>query len=463
MTRRPPSRRLLVARFAYATNAFHPAQAGLADFRAQQWQSGEAALASEVAELTAVRDFARAHPDWEVVVSRCASALTAGTLDEGLFDALCNEVAADAADGPWDAIYLALHGAAATDTRGQLELELVRAIVADAPGVPIAASFAAQANLPSALPALLAFAAAGGGQSDRDRAGSVLARLHARVEHGERLFPAIASSAMLIPCWPVVAASEAIREVERVARESLSDEVVATSLVGGFPHADHTHAGAAVMAWSRGDAQPAREAAGRIARALLERRAALRPALPGANQALMQAGGEACVLLDVSDAPEAGGTGDTTLLLAALLARQAGPRAAFVGLLDPDTVQAAIDAGVGTVLDRRLGARLSRDYGAALPVRAVVLSLDIGPRGASVLLDAGHCDVLLTATRGALTDPSLLAAHGVAPDSHPLLGLKAASAPPEVLAAWTRCIAVDTLGPAGLDLPSLPFNRLRPR
>jgi microcystin degradation protein MlrC len=456
-------RRLLVARFAYASNAFHPAQAGLADFREQEWRSGDAALASDVAELAAVRAFAQAHPHWEVVVSRCASALTAGTLEDGVFDALCTEVAADAADGPWDAIYLSLHGAAATDTRGQLELELVRAIGEAAPGVPIAASFAAQANLPSALPAMLAFAAAGCSLSDRDRASSVLARLHARVEHGERLFPAIASSAMLIPCWPMVAESEAVREVEQLARESLSDAVVATSLVGGFPHADHTHAGAAVMAWSRGDAQPAREAAGRIARALLERRAALRPALPGANQALMQAGGDACVLLDVSDAPEAGGTGDTTLLLAALLARGAGSRAAFVGLHDPDTVQAAIDAGVGAVLDRRLGARLSRDYGAALPVRAVVLSLDIGPHGASVLLDAGGCDILATSSRAALTDLSLFAAHGIAPDSHPLLGLKAASAPPVVLAGWTRAIPVDTLGPAGLDLPSLPFNRLRPR
>ena len=456
-------RRLLVARFAYASNAFHPAQAGLDAFREQEWRSGEAALASDIAELAAVRAFAQSHPDWEVVVSRCASALTAGTMEDGVFDALRTEVAADAADGPWDAIYLSLHGAAATDTRGQLELDLVRAISQAAPGVPIAASFAAQANLPSTLPALLAFAAAGGPHTDGERAAAVLARLYAHVEQGERLFPAIASSAMLIPSWAVASASEAIQEVERLAHASLSDEVVAISLVGGFPHADHTHAGAAVMAWSRGQAQPAREAVGRVARALLERRAALRPALPGANQALMQAGVQPTVLLDVSDAPESGGTADTTMLLAALLARRAGPHAAFAGLHDPDTVQAAMECGVGATLERRLGARLSRDYGAALPVHAEVLSLDAGPRGASVLLATPHCDILVSASRAALADPMLLQAHGIGPDSHPLLGLKAARAAPAVLASWPRVIAVDTLGPAGLDLPSLPFNRLRPR
>ena len=52
---------------------------------------------------------------------------------------------------------------------------------------------------------------------------AVLARLHAHVEQGERLFPAIASSAMLIPSWAVASGSEAIREVEQLAQASLSD------------------------------------------------------------------------------------------------------------------------------------------------------------------------------------------------------------------------------------------------
>ena len=76
---------LAVARFWYEGNAFCLLGAGRPDFERREWHKGTAALQAArgtSTELAAVADFVDAHPDDDVQVSRCTSALPAGPIDD---------------------------------------------------------------------------------------------------------------------------------------------------------------------------------------------------------------------------------------------------------------------------------------------------------------------------------------------------------------------------------------------
>ncbi len=139
----PPRKRLAVARFWYEGNAFSPLPADFAAFERCEWTRGAAALAAAqgtATELGAVATFAQQHPEWEVVTLRCASALPAGPVDEGVFERFASELreglVTGIAEGGWDAVYLSLHGAAITTVRQTPDLDIVREVRSLLPRIP---------------------------------------------------------------------------------------------------------------------------------------------------------------------------------------------------------------------------------------------------------------------------------------------------------------------------------------
>ena len=142
--------RLAVARFWYEGNAFGPLPADLRRFERCEWTSGPQALAAArgtATELGAVAAFAQQHPEWEVVSLRCASALPGGPIDDAVFERFAAELRDGLAAGPWDAVYLSLHGAAITARRQTPDLDLVRTVRALLPDVPLGASFDLHGNM----------------------------------------------------------------------------------------------------------------------------------------------------------------------------------------------------------------------------------------------------------------------------------------------------------------------------
>ena len=145
---------------------------------------------------------------------------------------------------------------------------------------------------------------------------------------------------------------------------------------------------------------------------------------------------------------------------------------------DAETVERCIQAGVGTLLDLELGARMSRDFGARVPVRAKVLRVtdgrfrNRGPMefgmtvnlGNSVVVDVSGIEVILTTRCLPADDPAFFELHGVDLAATRLLCVKARihfRAAFEPLCA--RIVPCDSLGPAAADLGSLPFRNVRVR
>ena len=163
--------------------------------------------------------------------------------------------------------------------------------------------------------------------------------------------------------------------VERIEVVRERPEILTASLWLGFPYADVAEMGSAVTVVADGDSLAAEQAAGEIAQALWDMRAALQVDLPGVAAAADRAERlePPVCLLDVGDNVGGGSAADGTALAAELARRGSGK--AFVCIYDPESVAAAEAAGRGAVRTFRVGGKTDRLHGETLEVECRVLDL----------------------------------------------------------------------------------------
>ena len=298
------SRRLFVTRFFYEGNSFGPLLADRSAFERHEWLEGEEAVraaAGTILELGALTTFRKRHPSWSLVVSRCASAIPSGPIADEVFDRYLAEVLDDLdatlRAGPVDAIYLSLHGAAMTESRPHPDLDLVEAVRARAPGVPLGATFDMHANLHPRLAGLLTIAAGYRTHPHvdmRDVADRTLARLVACVEDGLKTAACLQNTGLLLPSINMRTSDGPMRGLQEAAvRAEAQAGVLAASIFGGFPYADATHSGASALVFTAGAQDPdgalARAVADRLAQALHAARGEFFVSLPSPAEGIAQA------------------------------------------------------------------------------------------------------------------------------------------------------------------------------
>jgi microcystin degradation protein MlrC len=363
--------RIAVGGFQHETNTFAPSPADYAAFEAGGgWpgvQFGEPLFAAvgganipAAGAIEALRAaghrlvgtaWAAASPSAQV--TRDAFERIAGGLVRHLKDAL-----------PVDGVYLDLHGAMVTehldDGEGEL-LRRVREVVG--PRVPIAASLDLHCNFTRDMferaDAFVAYRTYP--HVDMAETGARAAReLDGMLRSGERPAGAWRSldfltglpsqSSFIEPCKGIYA------DMERLERE----HGVTLSFTPGFPMADFAECGMAVFGY--GPEAAGVDAAVQALRRRVdgaEREFALELLTP--DEAVARAGGRGeagrpVVLADTQDNPGAGGNGDTTGLLAALV-RQRAPDAVLGLLIDGEAAAKAHAAGQGATLAFALGGR----------------------------------------------------------------------------------------------------------
>jgi microcystin degradation protein MlrC len=263
---------------------------------------------------------------------------------------------------PVDGVYLDLHGAMVTEHHDDGEGEIlrrVREIVG--PDVPVVASLDLHANVTRDMVAHadalsiyrtyphVDMAETGG------RAAGLLMRLLAS---GRRLAKAYRTLDYLTGLPSQSTFIEPGRSLYALLARIEERTGVALSFAPGFPMADFLECGMSVVGYA--DSEPAarsavEEFAGNVAEA--EKDFALELLTPDeAVKRSMSRGapGAPVVLADTQDNPGAGGNGDTTGLLAALIRHRA--QGAVLGLLiDPASARRAHEAGQGATVDFALG------------------------------------------------------------------------------------------------------------
>jgi microcystin degradation protein MlrC len=401
------------------------------------------------------------------------------------FERIAGDLLARLADaGPVDGVYLDLHGAMVTehldDGEGEL-LARVRRIVG--PRVAIVASLDLHANVTRAMfeqaDGLVAYCTYP--HVDMAATGARAARLLERTlalgrPMAKAMRPLDFLTGLPAQCTFIEPGRSLYALLARLEREH--DTIL--SFTPGFPMADFPECGMAVAGYGPDGA--------RVARAVDELAHAVHDAEPDFAMELFTPAdavaraiergqvGAPVVLADTQDNPGAGGNGDTTGLLAAVLERN--PRDAVLGLLiDGASARQAHAVGAGRAAQFHLGEisgvpghvplageftieRLGDGRFTCTGPMFRGFRMDLGPMA---VLRRGNVRVVLASKKCQAADQEMFRHVGIEPREQRMLALKSSVH----FRADFQPIAKEVLvvvapGPAKADPAAFPWTRLRP-
>lgn len=336
--------RIALAGVWHETNSYVPGRTGLDDFRNFQLHAGDALLreytggGTELAGAIA----AAAELSVEVVPLLYAAAVPGGLVARDAYDSLREDLLSRvAAAGPLDAIVLVLHGAMAAEGVDSPEVELMGALRAERPDVPVAATLDLHANLDDALAreCLLLCGYDTYPHIDMADRGSEVLRLAARaLREGPPDSAHVKLPLLTVPQVQETASPPMAEVYAALAALERRPDVWTASVLPGYPYTDVERLGMSVYVAADGDAAAAAE---ELAALAWERRASFVPELTRPEDAVAGIGDGPgpVVLADVADNVGGGSPGNGLTLLRLLVER--GGRDAAVVIWDPDAAVAA--------------------------------------------------------------------------------------------------------------------------
>jgi microcystin degradation protein MlrC len=386
--------------------------------------------------------------------------------------------------GPIDGVFLQLHGTAVADQTEDCEGDLlaaIRGVVSDR--TPIIASLDGHANVTPLMvrQASMLIGVKTNPHYDFGPVGYQAARVMAGMFDGSMApVSAWAQPAMVPPLQKLyIAPGWPMDHLMRLARmrAAADPRVLDVSLLGGFFVSERPETGISVVATTNREQGLAVEIAEQIKDACWARRHQFHADLVSVEDAVREAiatDDGPVVLGDVADSGGAGTPGDGTAILAELLKQNA--RGAVVGnIADPDAVAEAIGAGVGNSVKLTVGGKVDKFHGAPVSISGRVRVIHDGVftaatpfnfgtyhRGATVVVDCGGVEVILTARPTLVFEANHFRSLGIEPTARKILVCKAELQHRPGLAGIGRTfIDVDAPGLATQVLSRLPFSRIR--
>jgi microcystin degradation protein MlrC len=269
-------------------------------------------------------------------------------------------------------------------------------------------------------------------------------------------------------------------ELHRWARAAEADaDVLAVSYFPVQPWLDLPEVGFAAVVVTDGQPQKADEVALQLCREAWGRRHEFLAELVEPLEAIhkgLGVEGRPIVLSDTADCTGGGGSGDSAVVLKALL--EAGTDApAVILIVDPETVQQSELAGVRNRFTARIGNKMNPVYGDPVETEVEVLRLFSGDfsytggiiagpatMGPSALLEAGPVHVVVSTYSSYEYADEQFRAAGLDPRHYKFVVVKN---PMNYLAAYSYAPAkmvLDTPGPTTCNLAAVAWQRItRPR
>jgi len=398
-----------------------------------------------------------------------ARAIPGGPVAPEAYEAFKAEILAGLSEqGPFDGVYLAMHGAmfvkGMEDCEGDF-ISAVRAVVG--PEVPISASYDLHGNLSQRI------------IDGLDMFSTYRTAPHIDVEETMRR-----ALAMLVKCletgerpkllWapiPVVVPGERSSTVDEPAKSLYArlPEIEApegiwdASLQVGYVWADEPRATAAAVITGT-DVPAMKEAALRIAMRywMVRRQFAFGTKTGSLDECVALAIAsptQPVVLAESGDNPTGGGVGDRAEVLQALL--EAGASGVvFAGICDRPATDAAYEAGVGARLDLKIGGTLD-NYSRPVEVNAEVryLLLTDDPTQREAVLRIGGIDLVVTARRRPFHNIADFTRLGLDPRRARIVVVKSGYLSPELAPIANPSLMALTPGVVDQYVERLPRNR----
>ncbi|TDP73026.1 M81 family metallopeptidase [Roseateles toxinivorans] len=371
--------KFFVAQLETETNTFAAAPTGWGGFEACGIYRGDASVRAPDttgAFMQAIRSILEADGHC-VVEGLCASAEPFGRTVREVYESLREQMLADLRMAmPVDAVQLLLHGAMVADGYDDCEGDLmarVREIIG--PDVPFGVELDLHCHFTERMRAsadvIIAFKEYP--HTDGVDRARELYRILLDMQAG-RLRPTTAVfDCKMVGMWHTTREPMA-GFVKRLQSFEGHDGVLSVSLGHGFPWGDVPESGAKLWVVTDNDTAKAQRLAEQLGREFWELRAltggnAL--ALDDALDQALQIDGGPVVLADVADNPGGGATSDSTFILRRLIERGIG-NAVIGAFWDLGAIQICKDAGVGAVIDLRVGGKCGPASGAPVDLRVTV-------------------------------------------------------------------------------------------
>jgi microcystin degradation protein MlrC len=406
--------RLLIAMMKHETNTFSPVPTPLERFRPLYGEAAVRAFRGTGTGLGAYLDLAE-REGAEIVLPIAAGAPPSSPVEDEAYAHITDTICEAVARGGFDGIMLDLHGAMVAKSLEDGEGQFLKRLRTIDPKTPVAVSLDMHANL---YDEIIANATVVTGYRTYPHIDTYeTARLA-----GEILLRTIRGEANPVMAWGNVPMLPHVmrqgtddhpnKELQQRCAAMSTEGALAASLFTGFPHADIANAGLSAVVVTNGDRKLAEDLRDELLdRAWVEREAfvykleALQQSVARANA--MPRGEGPIVLLDHYDNCASGGTMDTTAVLAEIL-RQGLDNVAAFAIYDPEAVQQAIAAGVGSEITLSIGGKMVMPAipaaSPALTVTSTVKTIsngryrNRGPMGRGVQMDMGPAVVLDTGT-----------------------------------------------------------------
>jgi microcystin degradation protein MlrC len=407
--------RLLIAMMKHETNTFSPVPTPLARFGPLYGEAAIRAFRGTGTGLGAYLDLAERERA-DIVLPIAAGAPPSRPVEDAAYARITDTICEAVARGGFDGIMLDLHGAMVTESLDDGEGQFLKRLRTIDPKTPIAVSLDMHANL---YDEIIANATVVTGYRTYPHIDTYdTARLA-----GEILLRTIRSEVKPVMAWGNVPMLPHVmrqgtddhpnKELQHRCAAMQAEGALAASLFTGFPHADITNAGLSAVVVADGDMKLAEDVRDELLdRAWVEREAfvyniePLQESVARAKAMPPGAPGEGpIVLLDHYDNCASGGTMDTTAVLAEIL-RQGIENVAAFAIYDPEAVQQAIAAGIGSEVSLSIGGKIEMP---AIPVESPPLIVtgtvktishgryrNRGPMGRGVQMDMGPAVVLET-------------------------------------------------------------------
>lgn len=465
--------RILIAECLQEVSSFNPVPSGYDLFvvhRGEEMLDTQRGLNTFVAGALGVFE---ATPGVEVVPTYSGRSFSAGVLSREGFERLAGELLAAVSENAQgiDAVYFSFHGAMAADGYPDPEgylLEECRKILGQE--IPIVISLDLHGILTdrmlrqiNGLTLLQTYP-----HVDMADTGARAARLLLRVLDGANPVIARVVVPALVRGDELITETGSYGQIIARARELERDGVaLAAGFMIGNPFTDVPELCSQAIVITDGDEASAEREAILLAEAFWPDRAKMQAELIAVEDAIEAARAldGTAIFTDAADATSSGATGDSNVILQALL--DAGyPGTVLLPIVDPAAVEAAFAAGVGSTLEVRLGGTFDPRF------EPFELSVTVD------LLSSGHCvhetygapnntgklavllheDITIVATTlpANLFDRSVFFAGGRNPKDYDLVVVKSPHCERHMFVDWAaRNFGVDAPGATSARLESL--------
>jgi len=410
-----------------------------------------------------------------------AGALPGGPVERSFYESVKDEFLQGLRErGPWDGLFLHMHGAVNVAGMDDAEGDLLVAIrEAVGPACLIAASYDLHGNVSGrvmdCIDILSAYRTAPhvDGPETLERVCALLVKCIAGSIRPHKAFVPVP---ILLPGEKTSTEWEPGVSLYRLIPGVLQgDAVLDASILIGYVWADEPRSSACVIALGT-DGEEVHKAAVALARRFWNVRHEFRFGVTADSvdrciQMALDAPERPVVVSDSGDNPTAGGAGDIPYVLERMQALGATD-AVFASITDPEAVSTCEAAGSGAEVEFLLGGKLDPIHGSPLRVKGCVASLvqqpwlldrtgdkDVVNRMAVV--DVQGIQVIVTERRSVFHRVADFRNLGIEPGQHKIVVVKIGYLEPELKALAAKALLALSPGAVNQDITSLPFRRIQ--